>query len=121
MTTIKELRDTTDLPVVIANQNGLITYINARFEKTFHWTASELIGKSLTTIIPEKLHDAHNLGFSRFIKTNKPTLLNRKLTLKLLTGDGTEVETEHFIIAEKEDDIWIFGAIISPLKAATNE
>ena len=114
MLTINDLKTKSDVPVIIADQNGLITYINACFEKTFHWRAEELVEKSLTAIIPQELHDAHHLGFSRFIKTGTPTLLNKKITLKILMGNGMEVDVEHFIIADNEEGVWKFGAMISP-------
>ena len=115
MKTINELMVENDLPVVISDHNGFITYVNKGFEKFFGWSKDESIGKPLTLIIPKKLHDAHHLGFSRFITTSTPTLLNKPLNLKALTKDGREIDSEHIIIAEKKDDKWVFGATIRPL------
>ncbi|MEW6736092.1 MAG: PAS domain S-box protein [Acidobacteriota bacterium] len=113
--TIDELRHETDVPVVIADQDGFITYINGRFNDVFGWTLDEVIGKPLTILIPKNLHDAHHLGFSRFLMTGNPTLLNRPLKLKTLLKDGSELYTEHFIIAEQQQGHWVFGARLCPI------
>ncbi len=115
MKTINELMAEKNLPVVISDHNGFITYVNKSFEEVFGWNKNEATGKPLTLIIPKKLHDAHHLGFSRFITTSTPTLLNKPLNLKALTKDGHEFDSEHIIIAEKENDKWVFGATIRPL------
>ena len=115
MRTIEEMRGETGVPSVIADHQGVITYVNGRFEAVFGWRAQEIIGKSLATIIPPNLHDAHHLGFSRFLTTGKPTLLNQPLKLRAVTKAGREFDAEHIIIAEQKDGQWIFGATIRPL------
>ena len=115
MKTIKELIVEKDIPVVISDHNGFITYVNKSFEEIFGWNKNEVTGKPLTLIIPKKLHDSHNLGFSRFLTTSMPTLLNKPLNLKAVTKDGREIDSEHIIIAERENGKWVFGATIRPL------
>ena len=115
MATISEIKNETKIPSVIADEQGLITNINQAFETVFGWQKNEILGKPLTIIIPKTLHDAHHLGFSRFITSGKPTLLNQALKLKAVTKDGTEFNAEHYIVAEKENDKWIFAATIRPL------
>ena len=113
--TLQELQRHQDVPVVIADHQGTITHVNERFERVFGWRAQEIIGKPLTIIIPSDLHDAHHLGFSRFLTTGKPTLLNQPLKLKAVTKDGREFNAEHTITAEQRQGEWVFGAIIKPL------
>jgi len=116
MKTIEDLRSETDNPVVIADHRGFITHINERFETVFGWHRDEILGRPLTTIIPGALHDSHQLGFSRFLTTGKPTLLNQPLKLRAVTKDGREFDAEHFIIAEQSQGEWIFGGMIRPLE-----
>src|SRR3989338_3549685 len=113
--TIDELRNEKKIPAIIAEGEGFITYVNERFKEAFGWSLKDLAGKTLTTIIPQNLHDAHNLGFSRFLTTGAPTLLNKPLKLKVVTKDGQEIDAEHIIIAEQRQDKWVFGATIRPL------
>ena len=115
MRTIEDVRSETGVPSVIADHQGVITQVNQRFEAVFGWQAQEIIGKSLATIIPPHLHDAHHLGFSRFLTTGKPTLLNQPLKLRAITKAGREFDAEHIITAEQRNGQWMFGATIRPL------
>lgn len=105
----------TELPVIITDKEGFITYINDAFNSVYGWTAEEIIGLPLEVIIPHSLHDSHRLSFSRFVMTEKAKILNHPLLLKTVTKAGVEVESEHFITAEKRGGDWFFAATISPL------
>src|SRR5437899_2659049 len=59
MATIEELRRETTVPVVIADHNGSITYVNRPFQELIGWDPAEILGKPITTIIPRKLRDSH--------------------------------------------------------------
>ena len=115
MKTIDDMLRETGVPVVVADQQGLITQVNARFEAVFGWQGQEIIGKSLTTIIPRRLHDSHHLGFSRFLTTGTPTLLNQPLRLQAVTKTGHEIDAEHLIVAEQRQGQWVFAATIRPV------
>lgn len=112
MSVIEQLKSESEVPVVIADQRGIITHINESFGKIFHWKTDDLIGKSLVTIIPRNMRDAHQMGFSRFYVTGSGTILDQALELKVLTGDGQELLAEHIISAEQIDGEWVMGARI---------
>jgi len=112
--TVAELQREEAAPVIMADHNGLITYINDSFESQLGWTRGDLLGKSLITIIPSNLHDAHHLGFSRFVTTGAPTLLDQPLNLKVLTKDQRVIDSEHVITAEQREGKWVFAARIRP-------
>ena len=116
MLTIDALKTETNIPVIIVDHNGTVVYINQIFEKKFGWQKDALIGETLTTLIPDNLKDAHHMGFSRFLLTGKPTILNQPLNLKILKMDGKETDAEHIITAEKINGNWVFGAKITPLE-----
>lgn len=114
--TIDELKTITDIPVVIVNEEGLITYVNEKFTSVFGWNDNESLGNSLTIMIPKELHDSHNMGFSRFVLTGEPKLLNQPLKLKAVNKRGEEFDAEHYIMAEKINGHWVIGASVCPLK-----
>lgn len=116
--TIEELERATDVPVVVADDHGLITHVNAPFESLFGWPRQEIIGKPLSVIIPSNLRDAHHLGFSRFLTTGKPTLLDQPLLLKAVTKAGRVFEAEHRIVAQQREGNWMFAATIKPVGGA---
>ena len=113
--TIEELKAIHEVPVVIANKQGLITYINDCFEKVLEWSRDDVIGELITIILPDSFQDSHNLAFSRFQASERATVLNHPLELMTITKSQQEIMTEHYIIAEKVDDDWLFGAMLTPL------
>ena len=116
MLTIDALKTESEIPVIIVDHDGIIVYLNQMFEEVWGWKKDVLIGKILTTIIPDNLKDAHHMGFSKFLLTGIPTVLNQTLELKILKMDGKEEGAEHFIVAEKINGNWVFGATIKPLE-----
>jgi PAS domain S-box-containing protein len=113
--TMDQLKSEVGLPVVIVDRDGSISYVNKRFEMIFGWKPEEIVGQPLTIIIPKNLHAAHHLGFSRFLLTEEPTLLNQPIKLKAVAKDGKEFDSEHLIMAEQQEGEWVFGATIRPL------
>lgn len=112
--TVQEILDEKVLPSVAADHNGLLTLVNDAFQKAYGWNRDDLLGKSITTIMPPYMRDSHNVGFSRFLTTEKATVAAKPLPLPVLCKDGRVVDAEHFILAEKIDGNWIFAATINP-------
>ncbi len=100
------------LPAIAIDYNSMITMVNEAFQKEYGWSEKDLLGKSITEIIPPYLRDAHQIGFSRFLSTEQATLLGMKLPLKILYRDGTVQDAEHFIVGEKKNNRWYFAATI---------
>jgi PAS domain S-box-containing protein len=117
MSAIASMFERADVPVISADSGGFITQINEQFGRAFGWNAVDLVGEPLTTIIPERFRDAHHMGFSRFLATGQPTLLEQPLSLWIRHKDGTEAQAEHYIVAERLDETWAFAAIIKPMPA----
>lgn len=103
-----------DEPVIVANENGVVVYINQLFSTTFIWDSSTLIGEPISTIIPFNLRDAHNMGFSRYKMSGKSTILDMALDLEILTGDGKVLLARHLIQARMVDGKKLFVASIVP-------
>jgi len=113
--TIEQLKES-DLPVIVANHEGVVVDVNTHFEAIFGWQAQDIIGEPLTVILPPFFRDSHNLGFARFSATEESNVLNHPLHLKAIAKDGREIESEHFIIAEKQEGQWLFAATLRPLE-----
>ncbi|MCP9849418.1 PAS domain-containing protein [Cyanobium sp. Morenito 9A2] len=116
MLSIEDLRSQ-ELPFVRADQEGLIEEINPRFSEVYGWSADDLLGQSLGLILPSFFRDAHHLGFSRFqMGSGDSEILNHPLKLKTVCKDASELESEHFIVAERHGEIWSFAATLRPLE-----
>ena len=121
MVKLEDIMSETDAPVVVADHRGLIVRVNLAFEKTFQWNSDDLIGQTIATIVPGNLRDAHHLGFSRFVTSGKPTILNQPLELEIMTGSGEIIKAQHHIVAEKRDGHWVFAAKITPAQSGTSQ
>ncbi|NDV24289.1 PAS domain-containing protein [Desulfovibrio sp. JC022] len=111
--TFEELLAITAKPVIVADINGIITAINAPFTIEFGWTESGLVGKSLTTIIPSALRDAHQLGFSAYASTGHASLLGQHLDLEIVKEDGSVVLADHYILSGTVNGRKTFAAQIT--------
>jgi PAS domain-containing protein len=114
MVTIEELRQR-PLPFVAADQEGCIVEINDLFQSTYGWTLEDLEGQSLSLILPDSFRDAHHLGFSRFQIVGESQILNHPLELMTICKDQQAINSEHFIVAERRGDSWVFAATLRPL------
>jgi PAS domain S-box-containing protein len=114
MAKLEDILSETEVPIVVADHQGLIVRVNEAFEKTFQWNLDDLRGQTIATVIPENLRDAHHLGLSRFVTSGKPTLLNQPLDLEIMTGQGEIIKAQHYIVAEKKEGRWMFAAKITP-------
>lgn len=111
-TSYGDIRNLSDVPVVAIDQASLFTYINDAFTTHYGWTEADLLGKSVVEIMPSHMQSGHNIGFSRFLTTEKSKLLNKHLPLPVRYKDGTVKSSNHFIVAEKIEDAWHFAAVI---------
>lgn len=113
MSKYDEYRNEEEIPVIIADKDGVILFINEMFADTYLWKPDELIGQPLMAIIPANLQDAHNMGFSRYQVSGTPTLLDTLLDLEILMGNGKQVLAQHFISAIDKAGEVFFAAKIS--------
>ena len=110
--TVDEVLGLHDDPVIGVDEYGIITFINDSFTEVYGWTQQDLVGKSLTLIMPEKFREAHEFGFSRFLATEQARITAKELPLEITSKDGTAQLAEHYILADKKDGHWRFGATI---------
>ena len=108
-----------DIPFVLADDNGVVIGTNQPFREVYGWDDAALIGEPIGLILPESFRMAHQLGFSRFSATERSTILGHPLRLKTLCADGKEIVSEHYIVAEKRAQGWVFGATLTPLPLGT--
>lgn len=99
-------------PLIVADQHGLIRHVDPPLAHDLGWPVEDLVGRPLTAIIPKRFHDAHHLGFSRFLTTGQRSVMERPLALWVLTRTGGELHVEHVITAIRRADGWLFGATI---------
>ena len=85
--------------IVVADDENHIAYVNHATEKLLGWPEGMLEGQRLTAIIPERLHEAHVSGYSRYLVTREARLLGRPVAVPARRCDNTEVDVELTITA----------------------
>jgi PAS domain S-box-containing protein len=86
MTNVLEHRDVFDAladPILVADAGGKIVHANPGIEALLGWKPAELVGRLLTSLMPERLHD-----------TDPTTLGGRPVRVPLLHEDGNEVDVD---------------------------
>jgi PAS domain S-box-containing protein len=81
--------------VVTMDHRGRILGWNHAAETTFGYRADEAIGRDMADlIVPEQLRAAHRKGLARFLETEHPVVLDRRLELTGLHKNGAEFPVE---------------------------
>jgi PAS domain S-box-containing protein len=98
--------------ILSADSHGNITYFNPGAERIFGFTAEEVSGRPLTTLMPERFQDAHRAGLARYLATGEPRVIGRTVELAGRRKDGTEFPLELSLAAWKQGAEIAFTAII---------
>ena len=109
--------------VVVIDGSGKIRGWSGTAQKTFGWTAEEVLGRQLTGfIIPERYRAAHRRGLRRFKETGRGRVVGQVLELAAIDRHGREFPVEIAInpLAELEGEPVFVAFIrdISDRKAA---
>lgn len=81
--------------VVTMDHEGRVIGWNHAAETIFGYRASEVIGREMAdTIVPPSLRAAHRNGLARFLETEHPVVLDRRLELAGMHKNGTEFPVE---------------------------
>lgn len=83
----------TDAIISINSQDG-ITYWNRAAETVFGYKTGEVMGKPLTSIMPERFRDAHRAGVRRVVETGKTNIIGMTIEVVGLKPDGSEFPLE---------------------------
>jgi phosphoserine phosphatase RsbU/P len=80
--------------VIVAGLDGRIVYANAATERMLGWSPDTLLGLPVTTLVPERLRDAHQAAFSSYAATGEAHVIGHPMRLAALRPDGHEVPVE---------------------------
>lgn len=84
----------TALALVLAGADGRVRLWNAAAERMFGYSADQMIGEPLTTIMPERFRAAHVNGLTRVVAGGTSTLSGKSVEVTGLRADGSEFPVE---------------------------
>ncbi|WP_138759048.1 SpoIIE family protein phosphatase [Modestobacter altitudinis] len=77
--------------VVVADRGGRIAYVNPAVRTLLGHRPEDLVGQSLTVLMPERLRRGHGTGFARYAATGRGELVGATTQLPALHAGGHEV------------------------------
>lgn len=111
--------------VISMDQRGRVTYWNPAAETVFGVSREQAVGRKVAElIVPEHLRETHTSGIRRLVAGGTGRLIDRRVEMPALRGDGSEFPVEMTISAWHEGGEWSFTAFlqdISERRAADSE
>lgn len=80
--------------MVITDQDGKIVLVNTQAERMFGFRRSEILGRKIETLIPERFHQKHQGHRSGYMSTPRTRPMGSGLELLGRREDGTEFPVE---------------------------
>ena len=91
----RAVAETASDAIVSADRTGNVIYANPSTLRMFGYSAAELIGKSLTCLMPERFYEAHNAGFQRYLGGSAARIVGKgSVELAGRRKDGREFPLE---------------------------
>lgn len=96
--------------IIVANSQGEMIYWNQGALQMFGYDLSEVLGKPLSTIMPENMRDLHNKGMHRHRTTGETRVMGKATELQGLKKNGEEFTLELSLSNWRSDgDIYYAG------------
>jgi two-component system NtrC family sensor kinase len=90
----RALAETANDAIVSADEGGAIIYFNRAAERIFGLPSSDVLGRPLTILMPERFHEPYLSEFRRTVRSGDSRLLGRMLELTGKRRDGQEFPLE---------------------------
>jgi len=98
--------------VISADSVGIIIFVNAAFESIFGYSSTEVLGKPLTMLMPQRFHEAYATGLHRYLTTGDVRVIGKTVELAGMKKNGEEFPVELSLGEWRETDrIWFTGII----------
>jgi PAS domain S-box-containing protein len=98
--------------IVTIDEDSTIRSVNPAIEELFGYEQAELVGESLTALMPDELTDRHRDAFDRYLETGERTLDWDYVELPGMRADGTAISLAvSFSEIEHEGDRYFTGII----------
>jgi len=91
---LRAVAETATDAIVSADHSGTVTYCNEAAEAMFGYPASDVVGRPMTMLMPERYRVAHRGGLRRYVETGRGRVVGKTVELEALGADGSEFPVE---------------------------
>ncbi|MFG3250495.1 SpoIIE family protein phosphatase [Streptomyces sp. NPDC048187] len=103
------------MPTIAADESNRIVAANEAAADLLGWTPDDLVGRRLTTLIPEHLRGRHTAAFTSMLLTGRTRIVGRSVPLPALHRDGRLVPVRLYIqTQETAEGRTVFVAQLAP-------
>ena len=98
-----------DEVIIVTDDSQDILFFNNGAEKTFGYNSEELLGRTLTTLLPSRFVDIHQKHIENFaLSSDVARVKDKRTEIVGLRKDGIEFPAEASILKSTIDEGWIF-------------
>ena len=98
-----------DEVIIVTDDSQDILFFNNGAEKTFGYNSEELLGRTLTTLLPSRFVDMHQKHIENFaLSSDVARVKDKRTEIVGLRKDGIEFPAEASILKSTIDEGWIF-------------
>ncbi len=98
--------------IITINENSVMLSVNRATELIFGYDSREMVGKSLTMLMPERFRSMHLLGMRRYLETGVRNIGWRAVELPGLHKSGTELSLEISFGRSARDGEHLFTGVV---------
>ncbi|MDT8317272.1 MAG: PAS domain S-box protein [bacterium] len=106
--------------IISVNSDDEIIFWNKGAETIFGYSSDEMMGKSVTKIMPKQYRDLHKKGLRRVIKTGKSRVIGKTVELLGLKKEGGEFPVELSLAKWKVGGETFFTSVIRDIEERKN-
>jgi PAS domain S-box-containing protein len=103
--------------IFMIDATGTILFVNPACERIFGYTSHELLGRRLTTLIPEYLRAAHETALARYLESGQRGFSCEGVEFPGLHHDGHEIPVEVSFAEFVQDGKVCFTGIVRDITA----
>jgi PAS domain S-box-containing protein len=90
----RSVAETANDAIITIDTHGNIVFWNHAAETIYGYSAGEIIGKQMASIISERFREAHQKGIDRIVSTGRPRIIGKTIEIIGLKKDGSEFPVE---------------------------